>query len=146
MCLRFSSSSKSRWFTLCRRPTRSPNSNPNPNRRLFTPCFRPQRTLKNTTRKEETRRSNNLMVSVPTRNFSIVHWRNHAVIGSDIYIIGRYLNSKLSSARVFFLDCRSYTWHEAPSMRTRRNCPNMSAIDGKIHVVEKYGTFVHRIP
>ncbi|CAN7092056.1 unnamed protein product, partial [Brassica rapa subsp. narinosa] len=81
------------------------------------------------------------MVSVPTRNFSIVHWRNHAVIGSDIYIIGRYLNSKLSSARVFFLDCRSYTWHEAPSMRTRRNCPNMSAIDGKIHVVEKYGTF-----
>ncbi|CAN6860054.1 unnamed protein product [Brassica oleracea] len=81
---------------------------------------------------------NDLMVSVPTRNFSIVHWRNHAVIGSNIYIIGRYLNSKLSSARVFFLDCRSYSWHEAPSMRTRRNCPNMSAIDGKIYVVGKW--------
>ncbi|CAF1743709.1 unnamed protein product, partial [Brassica oleracea var. botrytis] len=58
------------------------------------------------------------------------------VISEDLF--RRYLNSKLSSARVFFLDCRSYNWHEAPSMRTRRNCPNMSAIDGKIYVVGKW--------
>ncbi|CAH8358596.1 unnamed protein product [Eruca vesicaria subsp. sativa] len=142
LCLRFSSSSNPRWFTLCRRPSKipnpniNPNSSPNPNTQWFTPCFKPHRSLKNQTKKEEKRSSNYLMVSVPTRNFSVESLPNHAVIGSNIYSIG--IDSKLCSVKVFFLDCRSYTWHEAPSMRMKRIWPHMSVIDGKIYVVEQW--------
>ncbi|CAH2070629.1 unnamed protein product, partial [Thlaspi arvense] len=60
VCLRFSSRSNVHWFTLCRRPTQTPNPNPKPNpiRRWFTPpCFRPT----NRTRKDKKMLSDNLM-------------------------------------------------------------------------------------
>lgn len=36
------------------------------------------------------------------------------------------------------MDCRSHTWHEAPSMVMAKNCPLTSVLDGKIYVVESY--------
>ncbi|CAA7026698.1 unnamed protein product [Microthlaspi erraticum] len=109
-----------RWFTLCRRPTKS--------RRFTLSCFRPSRTLT----------SDNILVSVPSRNDFPYYCQTLTAVGSSIYMIGgytAYIHNK-DSPRVFFMDCRSHTWHEAPSMQIVPNNPRASVIDGKIYVVE----------
>ncbi|KAF8046790.1 hypothetical protein N665_3416s0002 [Sinapis alba] len=75
------------------------------------------------------------MVSVSTHKFSPWFWWTCAAVGSTIYTVGIYTNVGVSS-RVFFLDCRSHTWHEAPSMQVTRTYPLMSVIDEKIYIVE----------
>ncbi|CAA7018306.1 unnamed protein product [Microthlaspi erraticum] len=125
VCLRLSSGSKQRWFTLSQRPTRVPNPNPNPSSGCFTPCFRL------CTRMEDKKPSGNLLVSVQaTHNSSPLFWQARAAIGSNIYTIGE------SSSKVFFLDCRSNTWHEAPSMQIARRYPVIRVLNGKLHVLE----------
>lgn len=132
LCLRLSYGSKQCWYTLCKRPTPSPYPNPNPKPKpnpisgWFSPCFRPYRIPKS---------SNYHMVSVSTRKFSHWTWWTCAAIGSTIYTVGKYIYGGISS-RVFFLDCRSHTWHEAPSIQMTPKYPLMSVIDGKIYVVE----------
>ncbi|CAH8273007.1 unnamed protein product [Arabidopsis lyrata] len=137
--LRLSSESKPCWFTLCRKPTPIPNPSRNPNSRWFTSCFRPYKILKNRTRKEENKSSEKFMVSVPIRNdcpqFGLTSTLG-TTIGSNIYMIGGHIDGAVSS-RVFILDCRSHTWHEAPSMQMSRKCPLVSVLDGKIYVVDR---------
>ncbi|CAL9232523.1 unnamed protein product [Arabidopsis halleri] len=82
-CLHLRSESDTRWFTLCRRPIRVPNPNPNLNSRWFTSCFRP--ILTNLTSKEEKKFSQNLMVTVPTCNYSPQFGLTSTTIGSNIY-------------------------------------------------------------
>jgi len=136
LSLRFSYGSNPRWFTLCRRPTRTPSPEPNLKSRWFTSCFRPILTnLTRATSKEEKKLSENLMVSIPTSNDCPLSGLTCNTIGSYIYMIGGYINGVLSS-RVFFLDCRSHTWHEAPSMQVARKSPLVNVLDGKIYVVE----------
>lgn len=80
------------------------------------------------------------MVSVPTHKLYPPPtrwpstWAPNAV-GSDIYMIGGYINGEPSS-RVFFMDCLSHTWHEAPSMRVARKVPLVTVIDETIYVME----------
>ncbi|CAH8275989.1 unnamed protein product [Arabidopsis lyrata] len=119
--LMFPGSSKPRWFTLSRVPTRIPN----PKSRWFTSYFSPCKT----------RTTRNLMVSVPSHSFPPQSRWIPTAVDFSVYIIGGYINGEPSS-RVFVMDCRSHTWHEAPSMRVARNFPLVSAVDGKIYVVE----------
>ncbi|CAL9232516.1 unnamed protein product, partial [Arabidopsis halleri] len=74
--------------------------------------------------------SEKLLVSVPTRNPFTRFGCTIITLGSNIYMIGEF------SSRVFFMDCRSHTWHESPRMRTFPNLTKVSVIDGKIYVVE----------
>ncbi|CAA7018307.1 unnamed protein product [Microthlaspi erraticum] len=127
---------KQRWFTLCRRPTQTRNPNPKP--RWFTACFRPYRIQMSRTRKEEKKPSENLMVPVFTRIYSTSYRCVRALIGSNIYRIGKQRAGNGFGSRVFFLDCRSHTWHEAPSMPIAQNWPLVSVLDGKIYVVEDH--------
>ncbi|KAG7546857.1 Kelch repeat type 1 [Arabidopsis suecica] len=120
-CIKSPGISKPHWFTLSRVPTRIPN----PNSRWFTSCFGPCKS----------RTTRNLMVSVPSHSFSYPSRWTFTTIGFNIYMIGGYINREPSS-RVFVMDCRSHTWHEAPSMRVPRYRPLVSAVDGKIYVVE----------
>ncbi|EOA34079.1 hypothetical protein CARUB_v10021580mg [Capsella rubella] len=42
---------------------------------------------------------------------------------------------RVSSCRVYVLDCKSHKWHQAPSMRVdRSNSSTDSSLDGKIYV------------
>lgn len=77
------------------------------------------------------------MVSVSTLKISAWPWWNCVAIGSTIYKVGKFIDGGISS-RVFFLDCRSHTWHEAPtpSIQMTPEWPLVSVIDGKIYVVE----------
>ncbi|CAL9232517.1 unnamed protein product [Arabidopsis halleri] len=134
LSLRFSSESDTRWFTLCRRPTRIPN--PNPNSRWFASCFRPDRILKNHTMKKEKKSSDNLMVlfQIPSLSTPPSEWTRIA-IGSNIYMMSIFSNGVFSS-RFFFMDCRSHTLHEAPSMHRAPKKPSVNVLDGKIYVIE----------
>ncbi|CAA7024313.1 unnamed protein product [Microthlaspi erraticum] len=59
-------------------------------------------------------------------------WRNHVAVGSNIYQIGGDVHS---SSKVSVLDCKSHTWHEAPSMEVVRNSSStVSLLEGKIYV------------
>lgn len=58
-------------------------------------------------------------------------------VGSDIYImIGGYTNLEPWSRVLFVMDCRSHTWHKAPSMLVAKKNPLMTVLDGKIYVVD----------
>ncbi|ESQ38309.1 hypothetical protein EUTSA_v10029416mg [Eutrema salsugineum] len=118
LCLSFSFGSDPRWFTLCRRPTRNPN--PKTNSGWFTPCFKPYK-----------KSSDKLMVSVQTHDCSPPLAWSRTAIGSKIYVIGTKRDH-----RVFFMDCRSHAWHEAPSMQIFRKWETVSVLDRKIYVVE----------
>ncbi|XP_020876070.1 putative F-box/kelch-repeat protein At4g11750 [Arabidopsis lyrata subsp. lyrata] len=138
LSLRLSSESDTRWLTLCRRPTRIPNPNPNPNfnSRWFSSCFRPDRILKNHTMKKEKKSSDNLMVSFQIPSLSSPSSELTGIaIGSNIYMMSIFSNGVFSS-RFFFMDCRSHTLHEAPSMHRAPKKPSVNVLDGKIYVIE----------
>ncbi|XP_024005581.1 F-box/kelch-repeat protein At4g39560 isoform X2 [Eutrema salsugineum] len=54
-------------------------------------------------------------------------------LGCGIYIMGGGLNGKRSS-RVFYLDCRTHTWTNLPSMGVARESAAAGVVDGKIYV------------
>lgn len=57
-------------------------------------------------------------------------------VDSNIYAIGgRDLNNNASS-KIMVMDCRSHTWHEAPTMRVARgDSPSTCVLNGKIYVI-----------
>ncbi|XP_010468683.1 PREDICTED: putative F-box/kelch-repeat protein At4g11750 [Camelina sativa] len=145
VCLRLSSETRPRWFTLCRNPTLTPNRSPNPNPkpnpdlnlRWFPSYNGPQRILANHTINEEKKLSDNHeLVSVPTCIYYPPFGWPRAASGSNIYIIGGYFDASYSTKLVFFMDCRSHTSHKAPSTQMARNRPLVNVIDGKIYVVK----------
>ncbi|XP_013608019.1 PREDICTED: putative F-box/kelch-repeat protein At4g11750 [Brassica oleracea var. oleracea] len=99
----------------------------------FSPCFGLRRILTK-------RLSNNLLVPVPTSNFSAVYWP-YGAIGSNIYTIVEYVHGEFSTDRVFYLDCRSHTWHEAPIMWMIRSSPLIRVLDGKLYVLPQRNGF-----
>ncbi|KAG7615627.1 putative kelch-type beta propeller [Arabidopsis thaliana] len=73
-----------------------------------------------------------LLVSVPIRNYCPrFGLKNIITLGSNIYMIGEF------SSTVFFMDCRSHTWHEGPGMQVAAKYNEVSVLDGKIYVVER---------
>ncbi|KAL1203697.1 putative F-box/kelch-repeat protein [Cardamine amara subsp. amara] len=130
VCLQSPHSSKPHWFALSRGPTRTPN----PSSRWFIPCFSPFRIPRNRAR---TSSSGNLLVSVAAHNFGPMRRWISATVGSDIYImVGGYTNHEPWARVLFFMDCRSHTWHKSPSMLVAKKKPLMNVVDGKIYVVE----------
>ncbi|ESQ33599.1 hypothetical protein EUTSA_v10009365mg [Eutrema salsugineum] len=113
------------WFTLYRRSTHL-NPNSNPKSQWSTPCFKQFRNIMS---------SDNLLVSVPTRNLPPHFFGALTTIGSNIYMICGDTNGE-PSPKVFFMDCLSHTWHEAPNMLTAGKWPQVSVLDGKIYVVK----------
>ncbi|CAA7031701.1 unnamed protein product [Microthlaspi erraticum] len=101
---------------------------PDTNLRWFTLCRRPNRTL---TEKKKKPRSN-LLVGI-TCPHSSPPCASYTAVGSDIYEIGGLING-LASSTVSVFDCRSQSWHQAPSMQVRSSNPEVKAIDGKIYV------------
>ncbi|KAG7539877.1 Kelch repeat type 1 [Arabidopsis thaliana x Arabidopsis arenosa] len=108
--------------------------NPDPNPLWFTLCLKPERTLKNGTKKKRKKSSGNLLIPIPVPNPPLAHWSGHSSVGSDIYYFGGYMEENVPSSRVVILDCRSHTLREAPSMQMARLDPSASVIDGKIYV------------
>ncbi|CAA7035904.1 unnamed protein product [Microthlaspi erraticum] len=136
VCLQFPQDiSPVRWFTLCRRPSQITKPNPNPR---FTSCFAPYRALMDRTMKKKDKKSHdNALVSIQTRKSpSLPLWGPWSLIavGYNIYKIGGEDKNGLPSSRVFVMDCRSRTWHKAPSMRVARKCPRVRVFGGKIYV------------
>ncbi|CAA7023959.1 unnamed protein product [Microthlaspi erraticum] len=94
----------------------------------FTLCRRPNRNLTKTKKKQ----SSHLLVPI-TSPHSTPPFSSYTAVGSDIYEIGGHI-SGMASSTVSVFDCRSHTWHQAPSMQVRRINPDVKAIDGKIYV------------
>ncbi|EOA22686.1 hypothetical protein CARUB_v10003390mg [Capsella rubella] len=164
VCLRLSSETKPRWFTLCRRSTPipspspspspkpspspscscspspshscSPNLNPYLNLRGFISCSRPQPNHTINDEEKKTLSMGNSMVSVPTCNYYPPFGWPRGAIGSNIYMIGGYGNASYSSTLVHLMDCRTHTWQKAPSMQMARKHPLVNVLDGKIYVVK----------
>ncbi|KAL9289688.1 putative F-box/kelch-repeat protein [Arabidopsis thaliana] len=106
LCLRYSPEDNPRWFTLCRKPNR--------------------RTLS----KEKNESSGNLLVPIPIINSPPLEWSNIVAVGSHLYAINGPIEDAPCS-NVSFLDCRSHTWLEAPSMRVAHT---NSQLDGKMYL------------
>ncbi|KAG7594283.1 Kelch repeat type 1 [Arabidopsis thaliana x Arabidopsis arenosa] len=109
VCLHFPPEANARWYTLCRKPD-----------------------LTLVHKKKSS--SGNILVPIPSSQSTPPNWTGHAVVGSNIYHIGGY-KENLRSSSVSILDCRSYTWREAPSLKVERMWyPSASVVDGKIYV------------
>ncbi|KAG7605431.1 F-box/kelch-repeat protein [Arabidopsis thaliana] len=99
---------------------------PDPNPRWFTLYRKPNQNIT-----EKTKNSSGFVLAPIPNHHS--HSSSIVAIGSNIYAIGGSIENSPSS-KVSILDCRSHTWHEAPSMRMKRNYPAANVVDGKIYV------------
>ncbi|KAF3580949.1 hypothetical protein DY000_02033980 [Brassica cretica] len=91
LCLRFPPDPNTRWFTLCRKPE--------------------FQTLAN-----KKKSSGNILVPVSVLNAPPVDWTTLVAVGPYIYAICGHVE-KAPCSNVPFLDCRTHTWLEAPSLR-----------------------------
>ncbi|KFK37513.1 hypothetical protein AALP_AA4G267000 [Arabis alpina] len=111
-----------------------------PNPLWFTLCRNPNRTVAN-------KSSGYVMVQIqsPNKHLHPMKWSDLVAVGSNIYKFGGSddpLNNERkrnvpwrSSSSVSVLDCRSHTWHDAPSMGMMRDLSaSSSLVDGKIYV------------
>lgn len=113
VCLRFNRTEKiPRWFMLCRRPNQ---------------------TLTNDTRKNKKKSSGYVLATIPMTHSPPAHGSSLVAVGSNIYnICGSVYGTPSSSVSI--LDCRSHTWHEAPSILVERDYPSANFLDEKIYV------------
>ncbi|CAH8356574.1 unnamed protein product, partial [Eruca vesicaria subsp. sativa] len=56
-------------------------------------------------------------------------------MGCGIYVIGGMIDPMTTSSGVSFLDCRTHTWSQLPSMRFARREAKAGVLDGKIYVM-----------
>ncbi|KAL1198928.1 F-box/kelch-repeat protein [Cardamine amara subsp. amara] len=91
VCLHFPDEANPRWFTLYRKPN-------------------------HTTKKKKKESSCNLLAPVQILNSPPVELSGFIAIGSNIYAISPTIEDSPSS-NVWFLDCLTHTWLEAPRMR-----------------------------
>ncbi|CAL9242740.1 unnamed protein product [Arabidopsis halleri] len=94
VCLRFPDEANPRWFTLYRKPN--------------------QTLTKKKKKKEES--SVKLLAPTPVLNSPPLEWSSLIAIGSNLYAITAAIDNSPCS-NVWFLDCRTHTWLEAPRMR-----------------------------
>ncbi|XP_019098863.1 PREDICTED: putative F-box/kelch-repeat protein At4g34170 [Camelina sativa] len=80
--------------------------------------------------------SKKILIPVTSPNSPCTYQSDFARVGSNIYAIGGFIkDDNASSASIMVMDCRSHTWHEAPSMRVARESPSACVLDGKIYVI-----------
>ncbi|XP_010468087.1 PREDICTED: F-box/kelch-repeat protein At4g23580-like [Camelina sativa] len=81
--------------------------------------------------------SKKVLIPVTSPNSPSTYHSDFARVGSNIYAIGGFIkdDNASSSASIMVMDCRSHTWHEAPSMRVARESPSACVLDGKIYVI-----------
>ncbi|EFH39331.1 kelch repeat-containing F-box family protein [Arabidopsis lyrata subsp. lyrata] len=98
VCLRFPDEANPRWFTLYRKP----------NQNLT------KKKKKKKKKKEDS--SVNLLAPTPILNSPHVEWARLIAVGSNLYAITAAIEDSPCS-NVWYLDCRTHTWLEAPRMR-----------------------------
>ncbi|KAG7533479.1 F-box domain [Arabidopsis thaliana x Arabidopsis arenosa] len=96
VCLRFPNEANPRWFTLYRKPNQTLT------------------TKKKKKKKEES--SVKLLAPTPVLNSPPLEWSSLIAVGSNLYAITAAIDDSPCS-NVWFLDCRTHTWLEAPRMR-----------------------------
>ncbi|CAH8334125.1 unnamed protein product [Eruca vesicaria subsp. sativa] len=70
---------------------------------------------------------------IPIPSFPTPTGATFVSTGWGIYVIGGMIEA-VTTSRVWFLDCRTHTWSELPSMRVARYEANAGVLDGKIYV------------
>lgn len=77
------------------------------------------------------------LIPIPSYpNFPCQHPNSSTVVsvGSEIYLIGGFVEGKRRrSRRVFLLDCKSHQWRQLPKMSVSRKDAAGVVIDGKIY-------------
>ncbi|ESQ44636.1 hypothetical protein EUTSA_v10003343mg [Eutrema salsugineum] len=76
----------------------------------------------------------NRLTRIPMPPFPTPNRATFVPLGSRIYVIGGSISAE-STSRVSFLDCRTHTWSQVPSMRVARAAASAGVLDGKIYVM-----------
>nr|VDC88926.1 unnamed protein product [Brassica oleracea] len=79
------------------------------------------------------RRKGNRLIPIPMPSFPSPRRATYVSMGCGIYVIGGSIEA-VSTSRVSFLDCRTHTWSQLPSMRFARCDAKAGVLDGKIYV------------
>ncbi|KAJ4905785.1 putative F-box/kelch-repeat protein [Raphanus sativus] len=109
VCLQFPSEPNLRWFTLCRKPDKTLN------------------------KKKTESSSGHVLAEVQIHNSPPVEWSDLVAVGHRLYAINKEDDVSCCSSNVFFLDCRTHTWVETPSLRfaqTKRKLDGMMYLAG----------------
>ncbi|CAN6816925.1 unnamed protein product [Brassica oleracea] len=119
VCLQFPNEPNLRWFTLCWKPDKTLNKK--------------KKKKKNTTQSS----SGNILAQVQILNSPPVEWSDSDIVavGHKLYAINKEDDVSSSSSNVFFLDCRTHTWVETPSLRFAHTNPG---IDGMMYLAGSY--------
>lgn len=76
----------------------------------------------------------NRLIPIPIPSFPSPRRATYVSMGCGIYVIGGRIEA-VTTSRVSFLDCRTHTWSELPSMRFARCEARAGVLDGKIYVM-----------
>ncbi|XP_056862378.1 F-box/kelch-repeat protein At4g39560-like, partial [Raphanus sativus] len=76
----------------------------------------------------------NRLIPIPIPSFPSPRRATYVSMGCGIYVIGGEIEAVKTSC-VSFLDCRTHTWSQLPSMRFARCEANAGVLDGKIYVM-----------
>ncbi|EOA15189.1 hypothetical protein CARUB_v10028577mg [Capsella rubella] len=112
VCLRFPNEANPRWFTLYRKK---------PNQTLT-------KKKKKKTKREDS--SAHVLAPTPVLNSPDEEWSSIVAVGSYLYAITAAIKDSPCS-NVWFLDCRTHTWLEAPRMRLAHTNTDF---DGKMYL------------
>ncbi|KAG2288923.1 hypothetical protein Bca52824_048527 [Brassica carinata] len=114
VCLQFPNDPCLRWFTLCRKPDKALKI----------------KKKKKKKKKKESSTSGNVLGQVRILGSPPpVEWSNLVAVGHKLYAV----RDGPCSSDVFFLDCRTHTWVETPSLRlahTFSECDGMMYLPG----------------
>ncbi|XP_020874991.1 F-box/kelch-repeat protein At5g48990 [Arabidopsis lyrata subsp. lyrata] len=127
VCLRFPDEANPRWFTLYQKPN--------------------QTLTKKKKKKKKEESSVKLLAPTPVLNSPPLEWSSLIAVGSNLYAITAAIDDSPCS-NVWYLDCRTHTWLEAPRMRLahtnskfdgtiyppRRRIFKLENMEGKIYV------------
>ena len=75
----------------------------------------------------------NRLIPIPMPSFPSRRRATYVSMGWGIYVIGGSIEA-VTTSRVSFLDCRTHTWSQLPSMRFARCDAKAGVLDGKIYV------------
>ncbi|KAG2262981.1 hypothetical protein Bca52824_070060 [Brassica carinata] len=124
VCLQFPTEPNLRWFTLCRKPDKTLNNH--------TTCKKKKKKTENS--------SGNVLAPVRILNSPPPHveWSNLVAVGHRLYAI--ISDDVPCPSSFFFLDCRTHTWVETPSLRLAHTLQvsDGDELDGMMYLAEGY--------